>query len=1042
MNGTEDIAEGAAIVSNGQLPLGTVGEVFKVPSHTVSPSNSPVPWESDRDVFCGGEEIVAPIPMNVQEGNPSFSDDDEDSQEALGGYGEIETSGDGISTAMCAQTGATANEKLAVEDLPQHEDPIDSLLDLTGEMTFLLEEGQVADMHATNSSDPVAHEGIFEEDELRQRAGPRARFIQWCASNREWVEMAVDFAIRKTVMERLMKNLKAPFTWVTVQRNLIKYSGFCTAKFLCCQGHQLFDLECSTETMDQIETEEIDIKTLCSVCVAKGTLPRLCSFEHFPLLPRIRKWVLNEESASDLYNYRHSNCLGVDSSALGNGHFFGDYFDGTLYRDIIDKYGGEDAVKYDIFITLSSDGFQPFYNRRYDCWPIVALNMNLAPCQRFLMRNVIPFGFTKGPQQPVLVDSFIGPLVEELKEINEGGGTPLLFHDGVVRKVRVHVLWVTGDLSAIAKLAGVNGSSGKCPCHYCKITGVRLPASRRYYFPSQSRIAFENEKGRSRLVRHYDPVQLKMRNSDQVKATFRQLRDSSSLSRKQRSCLSTETGVKRETRIFEIPSIVPFYSFPLDTMHLGMNITRDMLELFKGENLHLGRLEGPVDDFVISECGWKMIDMELEEAAMGTPSTAFGSKPRDSSCYGSWKAAECKSFILNYCLVVFDGHLPQKYLTGLKHLSALTELYCRPSLTRQDKEDLQRHALQFFMHYERDFFRLSAERLGLCKFTIHLLLHLADNVDRCGPLVNFNQFWVERYIGFIKNRLTARSMASEALAENAKLFESYKMFFDEHFVRSESPLRVCSDDQLSGEEDEDGFEADNKVLLLGPRRYESLNSRVNRKLKLRDLLDSYIRNTDSLSSSEADAAMYDDKCLCFGKAKVPCGEGYNQIGSLSSAHERPGRSRADYYVSVQFLGEVDHISEDLDSSDHSAEAERNVFYGRVLKIVRYEFRLASGPETREVIIVDWATQLRKNSVGQVYGDCKLTRLFRRPTATDVSGVLNSIGVLEHVYPRGKQHSRLQGTKTFILDPYRRLHSLLSSERASPDGYKRMLAGLV
>lgn len=38
-------------------------------------------------------------------------------------------------------------------------------------------------------------------------------------------------------------------------------------------------------------------------------------------------------------------------------------------------------------------------------------------------------------------------------------------------------------------------------------------------------------------------------------------------------------------------------------MHLGMNITHDLLALMKGENLHLERLGEEPDDFVISPAG-------------------------------------------------------------------------------------------------------------------------------------------------------------------------------------------------------------------------------------------------------------------------------------------------------------------------------------------------------------------------------------------------------------------------------------------------------
>ena len=93
-----------------------------------------------------------------------------------------------------------------------------------------------------------------------------------------------------------------------------------------------------------------------------------------------------------------------------------------------------------------------------------------------------------------------------------------------------------------------------------------------------------------------------------------------------------------------------------------------------------------------------------------------------------------------------------------------------------------RCAVEFFQFHERECFRYEQQRAGLCKLVMHLLLHIRENVERCGPTVNYSQFWVESFIGFTKKRMNVRTKAAEAMSEAAKLLEGYKLFYDEYFV--------------------------------------------------------------------------------------------------------------------------------------------------------------------------------------------------------------------------------------------------------------------
>ena len=78
-----------------------------------------------------------------------------------------------------------------------------------------------------------------------------------------------------------------------------------------------------------------------------------------------------------------------------------------------------------MFIAQSKDGFQTFENHSYNCWPLAALNYNIDGAKRYLIKNIIPLGFVKGPKEPEHVDTKFGPLAVEIREMYEGGGTTI-----------------------------------------------------------------------------------------------------------------------------------------------------------------------------------------------------------------------------------------------------------------------------------------------------------------------------------------------------------------------------------------------------------------------------------------------------------------------------------------------------------------------------------------------------------------------------------------------------------------------------------------
>ena len=287
---------------------------------------------------------------------------------------------------------------------------------------------------------------------------------------------------------------------------------------------------------------------------------------------------------------------------------------------------------------------------------------------------------------------------------------------------------------------------------------------------------------------------------------------------------------------------------------------------------------------------------------------------------------------------------------------------------------------------------------------IHSVLHLKTTVERCGPLVNCNQFWMERFIGESKERLHATRLAAESLHENAKFAETVKLFFNDHFVSRmnsvpEPPTRVP----------------------LPPRDEESLNDETHKGIRTRSLLGAYLQKSEGLHESAAKQAVQNNRIWCFGRVRLPCGDDSAVIGACRARRHRQQLSRADWFFAGEFRsGELSN--------------RRDVYYGRVLKVLIYEFLFNSGAEERVLLLADWSDKMEVNGFGEVFRPCAAERAFSGSTIEDPSVYFNSIGVFEHKIPG------VPGRRTYFVDPSRASNGLLVTGKLGPDGIDRLLRG--
>lgn len=129
-----------------------------------------------------------------------------------------------------------------------------------------------------------------------------------------------------------------------------------------------------------------------------------------PLLDRLKLQYNDPKRSSDLrYRYQYINNNEYEGGSIG------DVFDGILYKELAED--GYFKDERDIVLIGSTDGYQIFKQRTDDCWVVMFINVNLPPNERVKKENLLISAIIPGPSQPKNFNSFLRPIVDELKRL-------------------------------------------------------------------------------------------------------------------------------------------------------------------------------------------------------------------------------------------------------------------------------------------------------------------------------------------------------------------------------------------------------------------------------------------------------------------------------------------------------------------------------------------------------------------------------------------------------------------------------------------------
>ena len=104
-----------------------------------------------------------------------------------------------------------------------------------------------------------------------------------------------------------------------------------------------------------------------------------------------------------------------------------------------------------IAFQFSLDGVQMHKLGFNEVWPFICFNLNLLLCERFQEDNILPLAVTSGSHEPVDIDTFISPIVDELQRLSQDD---VQYYDAYAEEyfnLKVHIVMCTGDTPVIAK---------------------------------------------------------------------------------------------------------------------------------------------------------------------------------------------------------------------------------------------------------------------------------------------------------------------------------------------------------------------------------------------------------------------------------------------------------------------------------------------------------------------------------------------------------------------------------------------------------------
>ncbi|KAG2212136.1 hypothetical protein INT45_010986 [Circinella minor] len=388
-----------------------------------------------------------------------------------------------------------------------------------------------------------------------------------------------------------------------------------------------------------------------------------------------------------------------------------DCFDGAVYKDLKSmKFQG----KMDLALALYTDDFQVYRRGKHSMTIVHVVILNIPEEVRCEDQNMIQVCIPPGPNKASDLFSFLDPVLKELKDLCKNGMVIRMDSGDVMLKA--HLLFIGGDIPAMAKMAGHAGHT-----HY---HGCRFFTGR------------HNRRRPKPVIRRAH--------------TYR--------------TVDKHLGQNKVCPFAELPTFYGATFFPIDIMHLlGPGIGKQLWSIIQGT---YGTDNCPL---YLPNATQELIGARIAASRNLTPSSFSGDCGDLSFQSGFYRAVDWIHFVLYIVpTIVLELYVDPATCKALIDLSTIY----RYAFSREiDKDGISclRNAVKYWIKWLED--QVNSGNISPAVFTInqHYLTHLCKTIERNGPLPYLAAFNMERAIGEIKKRVRSKRHAGK----NAELEDDY-----------------------------------------------------------------------------------------------------------------------------------------------------------------------------------------------------------------------------------------------------------------------------
>jgi hypothetical protein len=507
----------------------------------------------------------------------------------------------------------------------------------------------------------------------------------------------------------------------------------------------------------------------CPICEAPRYDPDklekvpLNQFTTFLPGPQIQARWKHPETAQKML-YRRTR-----TSGGGTGDY-DDIFSGDAYLDAVENGQIKDS---DTLLMLSIDGAQLYRDKKSECWIYIWILLEMAPDERYKVRNILPGGIIPGPKAPEHLDSFLFPGLAHVSALQKEG---LRLWDSYNQRLVLSFIilfLVLADAVAMAKLSGSVGHHGRKGCRLlCDLKG-RNKKRGAHYYPALLRPT-DCDDNPSASHPDIDINTLPPPNPEVYRRNLNYLL--SSPNKNERKQRRLQTGIAKPSIFDGLPRILALPGcFPGDLMHQPViNLPGLLFDLWcERHELRKHDRDSDWPWAVLTGDVWVEHGKVVADAGRFLP-RSFDRVPRNpqekiSSGYKAWE-------FLVYLYVLgpglFYGILPEPYYRHFCKLVRGIRLIYQRRISPEQLALAHQLLLEFSIEFEYLYYQRQPDRLHFVRQSIHSLTHLGPETRRLGPLSLSAQWTMERMIGVLGSLVKQPSNMFANLTEQAKKMAS------------------------------------------------------------------------------------------------------------------------------------------------------------------------------------------------------------------------------------------------------------------------------